>query len=181
MSATRLDPSDEELMRRVKRSDTAALRTLYDRHAAGLTAFVGQTLGDAVEAADIVHETFISVWDKAQGFRETLSFKAWLYTIGRNKAIDRLRKGSKTVLREPDPSLPDSDPDPEEIAQIAQDSERVRECLEKLSDSHRRVVSLAFYEDLNYREISEIESVREGTVKSRIFHAKKLLMHCLSQ
>lgn len=168
-------------MGQVKHADKAALRLLYERHAAGLTAFVGQTLGDPVEAADIVHEAFISVWEKASAFRETLSFRAWLYTIGRNKAVDRLRKGTRTVLREPDHAQPDLDPDPEQVVLACDDVSRVRACLEKLSSAHRRVVSLAFYEDLTYREISGIEDVSEGTVKSRIFHAKKLLMHCLSQ
>ncbi|MEM6909845.1 MAG: RNA polymerase subunit sigma, partial [Pseudomonadota bacterium] len=62
MSIDRNQLSDEELMGQVKHADKAALRLLYERHAAGLTAFVGQTLGDPVEAADIVHEAFISVW-----------------------------------------------------------------------------------------------------------------------
>ncbi len=168
-------------MARVKNADQAALRILYDRHAAGLTAFVGQTLGDRVEAADIVHETFISAWERAASFRENLSLRAWLYTIGRNKAIDRLRKSRREVLRDPDPTIPDLDPNPEQVALVSEDTSRVRECVEKLSATHRNVVSLAFFEGLPYREIAEIEGVNEGTVKSRIFHAKKLLMHCLSQ
>jgi len=168
-------------MGRVKRADKSALRELYDRHAAGLTAFVAQTINDPVEAADVVHETFISVWEKADGFREDLSLKSWLYTIGRNKGVDQFRKSSKTVLREPDPTLPDNDPDPEQVALVCDDQARVRACVEKLSPSHRRSVVLAFFEGLAYRDIAEIEGVNEGTVKSRIFHAKKLLMHCLTR
>ena len=181
MSDTLDTLTDEQLMAKVKQADRAALRKLYDRHAAGLTAFAAQTLSDPVEAADIVHETFISVWEKAEGFRENLSFKSWLFTIGRNKSVDRLRKGSRMTLGDPDTEVPDLDPNPEQVALNCEDTGRVRACLEKLSDAHRRVVSLAFYEDIAYREIAEIEDVSEGTVKSRIFHAKKLLMHCLSQ
>jgi len=173
--------TDEQLMTRVKAADPLALRVLYDRHAAGLTAFVGQTLGDRVEGADIVHETFIAVWERAASFRDNLSLRAWLYTIGRNKAIDHLRKSRREVLREADPELPDMDPDPEQVAMVSEDKARVRDCLEKLSSTHRNVVSLAFFEGLTYREIAAIEGVNEGTIKSRVFHAKKLLMHCLSQ
>lgn len=174
------DQTDEAIMQRVKNADRRALRELYDRHAGPLTGFVGQTLGDPVEAADIVHECFIAVWDGAARFREDLSFRAWLYTIGRNKAVDRLRKGSREVLGDPDPTMPDLDPDPEQAAAACEDRDRVRICLDKLSGTHRRVVSLSFFEGMTYREIADVESVSEGTVKSRVFHAKKLLMHCLS-
>jgi len=174
--------TDGELMVRVKTADQLALRAIYSRHSAGLTAFVSQTLGGDVEAAaDIVHETFIRVWEAPESFREDVSLRAWLYTIGRNKAIDRLRKNRREVLRDPDPAIPDLDPDPEQCAVIGEDKRRVRECLEKLSATHRNVVSLSFFEGLTYHEVGSIEGVSEGTVKSRIFHAKKLLMHCLSQ
>jgi len=173
--------TDEALMERVKRADKAGLRELYDRHSGPLTAFVARTLSDPVDAADIVHEAFISVWDGSAKFRENTSFRAWLYRIARNKAIDRLRKNKREVLSEPDDTVPDSDPDPAEIAEICEDRSRVRACLEKLSATHHRVVSLSFFEGMTYREIANVEDVSEGTIKSRIFHAKKLLMHCLTQ
>ena len=172
---------DHDLMQRVKQADKASLRVLYDRHSGPLSAFVAQTLSDPVDAADIVHEAFISVWDGSAKFRENTSFKAWLYTIARNKAIDRLRKTKREVLGEPDTTAPDLDPNPAEIAEACEDRSRVRACLEKLSATHRRVVSLSFFEGMTYREIADLEDVSEGTVKSRIFHAKKLLMHCLSR
>lgn len=171
---------DEALMERVKQSDKAALRVLYERYSGPLMAYVGRTLSDPVDAADIVHEAFIGLWDGSAKFRENTSLRAWLYTIARNKAIDRLRKTRREVLAEADEAVPDSDPDPGEVAEICEDRSRVRACLEKLSAAHRRVVSLSFFEGMTYREIADVEDVSEGTVKSRIFHAKKLLMHCLS-
>ncbi|MEL6530430.1 MAG: RNA polymerase sigma factor [Pseudomonadota bacterium] len=173
--------SDEALMEKVKQADKASLRVLYDRHSGPLSAFVGKSLSDPVDAADIVHEAFISVWDGSAKFRENTSFRAWLYRIARNKAIDRLRKNKREVLAEPDDTIPDSDPDPGEVAEICEDRDRVRACLEKLSAAHRKVVSLSFFEGMTYREIADVEDVSEGTIKSRIFHAKKLLMHCLTQ
>ena len=175
------NPSDEALMERVKQADKAALRILYDRYSAPLTAFVGKSLSDPIDAADIVHEAFISVWEGSGKFRENTSFRAWLYTIARNKSVDRMRKTGREVLGEPDTTIPDLDPDPAAVAEMCEDRSRVRACLEKLSAAHRKVVSLSFFEGMTYREIAEIEDVSEGTVKSRIFHAKKLLMHCLSQ
>lgn len=181
MAETVGDAADEAIMTRVKLKDRAALRELYVRHAAPLRAFVAHVLGDPSDAADVVQESFLAVWDGAAGFRDHLSFRAWLYRIGRNKAIDRLRRSSREVARDPDETVPDSDPDPEQVALASEDQMRVQTCLGKLSGAHRRVVSLAFFEGLTYREIAVIEEVSEGTVKSRVFHAKQLLMHCLTQ
>jgi RNA polymerase sigma-70 factor, ECF subfamily len=65
--------------------------------------------------------------------------------------------------------------------EAASDARRVRACIEKLSPPHRRVIQLAFYDELDYAEISQIEQAAEGTIKTRIFHAKRLLRHCLGE
>jgi len=77
------------------------------------------------------------------------------------------------------PDIADDAPDPEALAVAAGEASRVRACLDGLSPAHKNVIRLAFYEDLNYDEISAIEDVAVGTIKTRIFHAKKLLMRSL--
>jgi RNA polymerase sigma-70 factor (ECF subfamily) len=77
------------------------------------------------------------------------------------------------------PDTADTAPDPEAVALAASDAERVRSCLSKLKPAHLTVIRLAFYEDMTYAEIAEVEGAPEGTIKTRIFHAKKLLMRCL--
>lgn len=175
------EESDAVLMQRVQHGDRASLKLLYERHSLGLTGFAERMLGSPAEAADIVHDIFVSLWDGSAQFRRNTSLRAWLYTIARNKAIDRMRRGGRAISCEPDVNLPDRNPDPEMVAQTAQQRERVIACLAKLSDVHRRAVMLSFYEDFTYREIAVIEGTREGTIKSRVFHAKQLLMHCLSR
>jgi RNA polymerase sigma-70 factor (ECF subfamily) len=137
-------------------------------------------LGSRAEASDIVHDIFVSLWDGSAQFRHDASLRGWLFTIARNKVIDRLRRSGREVPREPDVNLPDQAADPEQVAQAAQLREQVAACLEKLSGAHRRAIMLSFYEDFSYREIATIEATTEGTIKSRVFHAKQLLMHCLS-
>ena len=58
-------------------------------------------------------------------------------------------------------------------------SEFLRQCLKKLSDIHREIIHLAFFEDLSYKEISEIAECPEGTVKTRMYHAKEALKPCI--
>lgn len=172
---------DAVLMQRVQDGDRASLRVLYDRYSPGLSVFVERMLGSPAEGADIVHDIFVSLWDGSAQFRRDVSMRGWLYTIARNKAVDRLRRSGREIPREPDVNLPDLAANPEQVAQAAQQRDRVTACLDKLSGAHRRAVMLSFYEDFTYREIAAVEATTEGTIKSRIFHAKQLLMHCLSQ
>jgi len=63
----------------------------------------------------------------------------------------------------------------------AQDAERLRHCLDRLPEGQREVMHLAFFEDLSYREIASLIDSPEGTVKSRVYHAKEALKRCLSR
>ena len=114
-------------------------------------------------------------------FEARSSARTWIFGIGRNKAIDRMRRGARVVLGDPDASLPDEAPDPEAVAAAASDAARVRDCIGRLSDTHRSAIHLAFYGELPYGEIAEIQGVPVGTIKTRILHAKRLLMHCLAR
>lgn len=172
---------DAELIRRVGSGDKAAMKALYERHSTALFHFLRFRLGDAFEAADVMQEAFLEVWRNAGRFEGRSSAKTWIFGIARNKAIDRMRRGGRMVLGEPDQTIPDDAPSPETVMERASDAARVRACMEKLSDAHRSAMRLAFYEDLPYGEIAEIEEVPLGTIKTRIHHAKQLLKHCLGR
>ncbi|MEL6678876.1 MAG: sigma-70 family RNA polymerase sigma factor, partial [Pseudomonadota bacterium] len=85
------------------------------------------------------------------------------------------------TLAEPDETIAGDDPDVETVLTAAEDAKRLRACVEDLPDRQRAVVHLAFFEDMTCAEISTVEGIPEGTVKTRIYHAKKLLMRCLSR
>ena len=169
------------VLARVAAGDMTAMREIYTEHADAVQRFVRTRLRDEFEAADIVHETMLSVWRGAAGFEGRSTVRSWILSLARNKVIDHLRKHARVSLAEPDETAPDEDPDAEAVIAAAEDARRVRACVEMLSDRQRAVVHLAFYEDLSYPEIAAIENSPEGTVKTRIFHAKKLLMRCLSR
>jgi len=122
----------------------------------------------------------LEVWRHAERFEGRATAKTWLYGIGRNKAVDRIRKAVRTDVREPDTTLPDDAPNPAALAEAASDAGKVRDCMEQLAPAQKTVVRLAFFEDLSYPEIAEVEGIALGTVKTRVHHAKKLLMHCLA-
>jgi RNA polymerase sigma-70 factor (ECF subfamily) len=169
------------LVGRVAGGDKAAMRALYLRHAETVQRFVQSRLRDQVEAADIVHTTMLEVWRTAERFQGRSGVRSWILSIARNKTIDHIRKNARVDVSEPDEAIPDETPNPEAVLAAVQDASRVRACVEKLKDQHRSAVHLAFFQDMSYSEIAEVEGVPEGTIKTRIYHAKKLLMRCLSR
>ncbi|QBF32635.1 RNA polymerase sigma factor [Thalassococcus sp. S3] len=175
-----LNSPDAALLTRVADGDMTAMKALYMAHADAVGRFVRSRVHDEGEVADIVHDTMLKVWRAASGFQGRASVRSWILTLARNCAVDHIRKQSRISLGDADQTLPDDAPDPEAVVNATQEATRLRTCIEGLPERQRSVVHLAFYEDLTFAEISRIESIPEGTVKSRIHHAKKLLMRCLS-
>mgnify|MGYP001794282685 FL=1 len=173
--------TDAELLGLVARGDQDALKQLYDRYAAHLNSFVQNYLADPQEAADIVHEAMLDVWRTADRFRGGSKVKSWMFSIARNKAIDRNRKGARTILGEVDVDIADDAPEPHKTLEAFQDAERVRICIEGLNEIQKSAIHLAFYEDLSYSQIAEIENCPTGTIKTRIMAAKAALMRCLQR
>ena len=100
--------------------------------------------------------------------------------IAHHKIIDTIRRTSRHEGEEVPADWEDeSQTSALDAVQLTQNSEWVRRCLERLSSAHREVVHLAFYEELPYTEIAAILVCPEGTVKTRVFHAKNALKNCL--
>ena len=173
--------TDNLLIERISSGDREAMRHLYERHYSGLFAFLCSRGADHGLANDTAQEAMLQVWRTAEKFGGRSTIKTWIYTIGRNKLIDRLRKNRHLSFVDTVPDTSDPALNPEELLLAASEAGRVRACLEKLKSEHRNALRLAYYEELNYEEISSLESIPVGTVKTRIFHAKRLLLKCLSR
>jgi RNA polymerase sigma-70 factor (ECF subfamily) len=165
---------DESCLRRIAAGDHAAAARLYDRHARPLYSLILRILGHEAEAEDVLQEVF------AQAFRQAARYDprrgavaAWLLTIARSRAIDRLRArrtrvespvGETQMLDE----MPDAQPD---AASTMLDEERqrlVRHALGALPMLQRMAIELAYYEGLSHSEIAERLEQPLGTVKTRI-------------
>jgi len=175
------DQSDADVLRQIALGDAAAMRTFYDRYHARLHGFLRGKGASPDEADDAIHDTMLAVWRTADRYEGSGKAQSWLFSIARNKFIDRTRKTAKVSFVDEVPDCMDDAANPEDVAMAASDAERVKRCLENLKQDHRTVLRLLFYEDLSVAEVSEIEGVPEGTVKSRIFHAKRLMMNCLGK
>lgn len=173
--------NDQDLLKQIAGGDKAAMKVLFERYQMPLYAFLRSRGADKQGADDAVQDAMLDVWRTAGRYSGKASVKTWLFTIGRNKMIDRMRKNEKLNFVDEVPDVVDDKPDAEAILIASKDAERVRSCLSKLKPDHLNVLRLAYFEDLNYAEISAIENIPEGTVKTRVYHAKQLLMRCLGQ
>ena len=172
-------------MRRVLEGDVNAFEDLVTEHEKGVYAIAQRMTGNAEDAADMTQETFIKAYNSLSSFRGDSKFSVWLYRIATNVCLDFLRSRS----RKPTVSLSVEDDDGEEtqmdIADESQSPEQllergltrdaVRRGLKSLSPEYRQILLLREIQGLSYEEIAEALALEVGTVKSRIFRARKRL------
>lgn len=175
------DWDDKRLLSGIAERDSAAMKVFYERHHKTLRGFLKARGAEADEAADVLHDTMLDVWRSAGRYRGTATVRTWLFTIARNKFVDRVRRSTRLSFVDEVPESDEVEPDSEQILASAQDAARVRACLGGLKAAQQLVVRMAFFDGLSYEEIGQVEGIPAGTVKSRIFHAKQALLRCLGR
>ena len=163
---------DELLTLRCIRSEPGALNELIKRWEDRLFYYLRRFMDNEQDAWDVLQETFIKVARKISSINEPKSISPWLYSVARNTALTHIRhqKVEMTLLEEiKDLGNTVGDTDPF----TAEDADLVNRTLPRLSLPHREILTLFFLEDFTLEEISEIIKVPSGTVKSRLYYAKK--------
>jgi RNA polymerase sigma-70 factor (ECF subfamily) len=172
--------SEAQLLARISQGDKDALAQLYRVLEKPVFRFILSRLNDPFESADILHDVFIEVWRSAGRFEGRSKVKTWIFGIAYRKVIDLHRKRGRMQVSDDIPEAIDDSPDAASCLAAGQEAAHVRYCMDRLKDDHRSAIAMAFYEDMTYGQIAEVSGVPEGTIKTRIFHAKKLLLRCLS-
>lgn len=157
------------------------MRRLYERYHDALFGFIRTRSGDSSLSADVVQDAMLEVWRSAGKFQGTSSVKTWVFAIARNKLVDRTRRASRVSYTDEVPDTVDDAPNPEAVLAGVQEAGRVRACLDTLKEAQRAIIRLAFFDGLSYGEISELEGIPKGTVKTRVMHAKQALLRCLER
>jgi RNA polymerase sigma-70 factor, ECF subfamily len=151
------------LLDRLAAGDHAALGEVYDRYAGLVNGLALRILRNTAEAEEVIQEVFVQIWRQAVRFDPARgSAEAWICTIARTRALDRLRR--RTSRREePDDEIPGASATPRTVEALA-----VRKALESLSADQRTALELAYWEGLTQSEIAERLGEPLGTVKTRI-------------
>jgi RNA polymerase sigma-70 factor (ECF subfamily) len=170
------ETSDETLIGRIAGGDQLAMRTLFARHRVALYRWLLRLVRDEALAEDLLSDVFLDVWRQAASFRGRASVSTWLLAIARHKALSARRRRNDAELDEAIVStVPDPADDAEVTLQKKNRAEALRQSLLRLSPDHREVIDLAYYHGKSVKEIAEIVSISEATVKTRMFYARRKL------
>lgn len=155
-----------QLLRRLAAGEHGALGQFYDLFAGLVNAVALRILRDAADAEDVVQEVFVQVWRQAARYDSGRgSPEAWISTLARSRAIDRLRmrigRNRTQAQQEARPAAVTPPPN-------AADALAVRAALGELPSEQRRVLELAYYEGLTQSEIARRLEQPLGTVKTRM-------------
>ena len=178
--------TDEEIVRRTL-LDKEAFTPLIERYEAKLTRYL-ERLGVGVreDREDILQNAFIKAYRNLNSFDQTLAFSSWMYRIAHNEAMSFFRsrharpqvvldEGSETLLTE----LQDENSDTTHLAELRLSREELAKAFTVLTPLQRDVLTLRFFEDRSYAEISDILEVPTGTVSTLLYRAKRALREAL--
>ena len=182
-SATLQD--DGQLAQRIRSGDRAALGEVYDRHASAAMAVALRIVADREGAEDLVHDTFVAIWQKIDRFDPARgSLRSWIVTIVRNRAIDRLRgtRPSIEIGEADERSMLRSGPNPTWDSAMARlGAVQLRAALDELPAEQRQAIELAYFGGRTYREIATMTGVPLGTANGRLRLALARLRELLRQ
>jgi RNA polymerase sigma-70 factor, ECF subfamily len=182
---------DAEVVHRMAAGSEAALETIYDRYASAIFAAAYRLTSDRGTAEEVVQETFLALWNRAESFDSAAgSLAAWLHTIARNRAIDRLRAAGRrpSLVALSSAAGLDEDPTqalerlvsggsvvasatapagPEEAYEAVGRREAIRLAVAEMPEAERTVILMAYQEELSQSEIADRLGWPLGTVKTR--------------
>lgn len=184
--AVYINEDDRSLAERLKRREPAAMAELYDRYGKLAYALIYRVVRDVGVAEDLVQETFLRVWNRAQGFdAERGALGPWLLAVARNRAIDYVRSAggrmSRSALELEESELPSVFVNFEADLLSRDRARRVRGALDKLNENQRHVIELAYFEGLSQTEMAERMRQPLGTVKTWVRTALKNLREELGE
>ncbi len=173
------DASDETLMARVQERDQQAFARLLDRHAQSLRNFLYRFSQNTADADELCQETFLRVWQHAARWEPgRVQFNTWLFRIGHNLAIDRLRKHRETISDQ----LPEQSDESAELSQ-ALSREQARDTLRaeiaKLPERQRTALLLCHFQGMSYQQAADILEVSVEALESLIARARRRLKQTL--
>lgn len=172
---------NELIVLRCQRGEERAFEELVERWERPLFYYIRRIVSSEEEAWDVLQDTWLSVIRGIRKLREPGALSAWLYRIARNRAISHFRKQPPFQSMTNDHGEMEVADEGAEVSLAGLEAREVHRALGSLSLPHREVLTLRFLEDFTLAEIAEIIGAPMGTVKSRLFHAKRALRSVLDE
>jgi RNA polymerase sigma-70 factor (ECF subfamily) len=177
-------PTAEELMVRVAKGDERAFELLYDQLSGPIFGLVRRIVRDAAQSEEVAQEVLVELWRTATRYvPEKGSALNWAMTLAHRRAVDRVRSARASTEREQKATFEAARGRPfDEVAESVTarlERSQVRKCLSFLTDLQRESVLLAYYQGYTYREVAEVLSTPQGTIKTRLRDGLIRLRDCL--
>ena len=176
---------ESDIVRRVIEGDVNAFERLVTEYEKNVYNIALRMTGNSEDAADMTQEAFIKAYNSLGNFRGDSKFSVWLYRIVSNVCLDflrsRTRKPTVSLSVEDDEGeeaqldVADESQSPELLLERSLTRDAVRRGLDQLAPDYRQILLLREIQGLSYEEISQTLALDLGTVKSRIFRARKKL------
>lgn len=185
---------DFELVQRAIEGDDRAFRTLVEKYQSRVYSIAYGVLRNQDAATDATQDAFVRVYRNLESFKGDSSFYTWIYRIVVNLCIDKKRRQKRQREVDYDDALSHGDTfssgptlattsfdTPAKAAGRKELIQHLNEALETLSEDHRAILVLREIDGLAYDEISEILDIPQGTVMSRLFHARRNFQRAISK
>jgi RNA polymerase sigma-70 factor (ECF subfamily) len=187
---------EQLLVDRCRRGDRESFAQLMRLHEKQIYNFTYRMLGSEGEAEDLTQDIFIAAFQGIRSFRGEAKFSTWLYRIALNQARNRIKYLSRrnffarqrrrtdygvNIVSESPEGLADSAPTPEQWTMTKDLAVQVQECLNQIPPQARQILVLRDIQGFSYDEMSEMLSLKPGTVKSRLHRARAAMRECLSE
>ena len=179
------------IVQRVLNGDANAFEDIVREYERNVYNIALRMSGDREDALDISQESFLKAYHSLANFRGESKFSVWLYRIVSNTCLDflreRKRRAEVSLVREADEGdeeetpVPDESLSPETLLDRKLTREAVRRALLSLPEDQRKILLLREIQGFSYEEIGRILSLESGTVKSRIFRARRKLCEFLAE
>ncbi|MBK7474017.1 MAG: sigma-70 family RNA polymerase sigma factor [Betaproteobacteria bacterium] len=160
-----------------------AFEELYRLLSRRVYAFVRRMIENAESTDEIMVETMYEVWRTAGRYRGDSRVTTWVLGIARNKVLMAMRSRPNVRYEDIDDyaDIIDSEvPDGYALLAQKQTRELIQRCIQGLSEKHRECIHLTHFDDMSMPEIAAVLGIPEGTVKSRLSHARAQLAACVS-
>jgi RNA polymerase sigma-70 factor (ECF subfamily) len=170
------------LVRHVDRGDEAAFEAVYYQLCRPVYGLIRKVLRDPAQSEEVTQEVLLEVWRTASRFDAAKgSATTWVMTIAHRRAIDRVRSANAQALREQKAGsvVAGSTEEVAEAVEARLDAERVRRCLDSLTELQRESIKLAYYGGYTYHQVAGLLDTALGTVKTRIRDGLIRMRDCL--
>jgi RNA polymerase sigma-70 factor (ECF subfamily) len=179
-----MEMTDDQLISSYRSGNGEDFKVLIDKYKNPIFLFALRMTGNKGDAEDVAQETFVKLWRTLERYREGANFKAWIFAIARNTAIDKLRKKKSNVFSDFDmedgknwitETFSDPDSIPEELIARAEQNNLLEKALAELPKPDQEILHLHYKEGFTFQNIGEILHKPLDTVKSRHHRALKKL------